>query len=335
MIKRLFIIVTIFILLILGLVPNSVSSNIANTSNGSGIREFFSAYPVINLDYEEIKELAIPNGDKIEIPFNITFELTGRYADFQSKRLKNDLINIALSIEEKPLFCKASIKDSHVKLPFDSTLPYQSSLKVEVNENAEAYTQYLVKVKATSPEISGLFFTRVKSVDVSFEIPFVVGYLCVLAYETPKGTLAEVEPHETADFQIDIENLGNGPTLVNIDLVDEPKKGWSVNIASSVQLGSGIHDNSAKKKSVHLKVKPPYEFGYHNERKTFGVRFTPNYLGRPENVGQQVTYYFSVQNIGMSPGAGYEIPLTIIVIVLFIITCISIFLKRRKRRLNK
>jgi len=148
----------------------------------------------------------------------------------------------------------------------------------------------------------------------------------------PKGNLAEIDPLETADFQIDIENLGNGPTYVKIDLIDEPKKGWSVNIASSVQLAPEGKNN---KRTVHLKIKPPYEFGFHNERKTFGVKFTPNYLGRPEISGQPETYYFNVQNVGMSPGVGYEIPLIIIVLVLFIITCISLFLKRRKKLKTK
>jgi hypothetical protein len=335
MFKRFTIIVTIFILLILVLLPNTISYEKTNSSNGSGIKSIFAAYPLIDLEYEEIEELVIPNDGKIEIPFNITFELTGRYADFQSKRLKNDVINIELSIEEKPSFCKASIEDTHVKIPVDSTQPYRSTLKVELIENAEAFKQNYVKVKAISPEISGLFFTQLKAGENSFEIPFVVGYKCVVSYEMPKGTITEVGPLETADFQIDIENLGNGPTRVEIDLIDEPKKGWSVSIASSVQLGSGIHKSEAKKKTVHLKIKPPYEFGLHNEREAFGIKLTPSYLGNPQLRGHEEIIYFNVQNVGMSPGAGYEIPLIIIVVVLFIITCISIFLKRRKRHLTK
>jgi hypothetical protein len=335
MFKRFFINITIFILIGIGFLPNILSNEITKNSNGPGIRSFFSAYPLIDIEYENIKDQVIPGGDEIEILFNISFELTGHYADFQSKRFKNDVINIELSIEEKPSWCKASIIDTYVRLPFDSTEQYQSILKVEINKYAEAFTQNYVKVKATSPEISGLFFTRVKSGQRIFDIPFVVGYLCVVAYKMPKGNLTEVGPLETADFEIDIENLGNGPTLVNIDLVDEPVKGWSVNIVSSVQLGSGIHESEAKKKTVHLRIKPPYEFGYHNERETFGVKFTPSYIGRPELAGQQVTYYFNVQNVGMSPGVGYEIPLAIIVVVLFIITCISLFLKRRKKYLTK
>jgi hypothetical protein len=335
MIKKFFIIVTIFILLILGLAPNTISYEIIKSSNGSGIRSFFTAYPVIELEYEKIEEPVIPNGDDIEIPFNITFKLTGRYADFQSKRLKNEVITIELSIEEKPYWCKASIEDTYVTLPIGPTESYQSTLKVELIENAEAFTKNFVKVKATSPEIKGLFFTRVKEGEALFEIPFVLGYNCVVAYKMPKGTSTEVGPLETADFEIIIENLGNGPTFLKIDLVDKSKEGWSVNIASSVQLGSGIEESEAKQKIVHLKIKPPYQFGLHNERETFGVKFTPSYLGQPEIAGDEVIMYFNVQNVGMSPGAGYEIPLIITVVVIFIITCISIFLKWRKRNLTK
>ena len=100
-------------------------------------------------------------------------------------------------------------------------------------------------------------------------------------------------------------------------------------IASSVQLSSTVYGGEGTKETVHLKIKPPFGFGFHNEIQTFKVKFTPYYLGRPDLVGQPEVITFNVQNIGMSPGAGYEIPSIVIVVV--IILLIFYFFKQRKK----
>ena len=128
----------------------------------------------------------------------------------------------------------------------------------------------------------------------------------------------EIGPMDTADFEIGIENIGNGPTYVSVELVDVPEKDWSVNVASSVTLSSAVSGIEGTKKTVVLKVKPPVGFGFREDRRTFRVKLIPSYLGRPDLTGQEETINFTVQSRGFSPGIGFELPIIIIILIIII-----------------
>ena len=208
--------------------------------------------------------------------------------------------------------------------------PYQSILTASVNENAPAFQQAIVRISATSELKRGLLF-NIAEETTEFDISFIIGYWSVVAYYMPNGTLAEIGPSDTVDFPIDIVNLGNGPTKVEIQLMDFPEKEWDLNIKSSVQLGSGIYESENSKKTVHLKIKSNNSKNWNNKIETFGVRFSPNYLGKPELQGQQVTYNFNVKKIGhLDEEEDLENYFLIILIVaIILIILISIILKRK------
>jgi len=288
-----------------------------------------SVPPLINVSFPAQEKNIVPNSAVLIIPLETTFTLTGPFASFaENGLLGKSVVQIELKVVQKPDWCTASISNPLANIPVGEVKPYQSRLTVTVTENAPAFQQGVVRISATSKIQKSVLF-NIGEVTVEFDINFIIGYWSVVAYEMPKGTLAEVGPLDTADFQIDIENIGNGPTFVAIELVDVPEDEWSINVPSSVQLATGIYQSENSKKTVHLKIKPPYGFGFHNERKTFAVKFTPNYLGLPDLQGQEVTYYFNVQNIGMSPGAGFEIPLIISVVV--IIALFFYYFRLRKK----
>ena len=290
---------------------------------------FLNVPPLINVAYPIQEENVVPNSGVLDIPLETTFTLTGPWASAaQAGLLGKSVVQIELKVIQKPDWCTASISNPLANIKVDEPIPYQSRLTVTVNENAPAFQQGVVRISATSKLQRSLLF-NIAEETVEFDISFIIGYWSVVSYDMPQGTLTEVGPLDTADFQIDIENIGNGPTYVGIEIVDISDKDWSVNIASSVQLAAAVYEGGGTKKTVHLKIKPPYGFGFHNERKTFAVKFTPSYLGRPELIGQTETIYFNVQNIGMSPGAGYEIPLIISVVV--IIVLFFYFFKQRKK----
>ncbi len=286
--------------------------------------------PLINVTYPTAEENLIPLSGALEIPLYTTFALTGPLASIVEKRslLKNTAIQIELKVVSTEDWCEASISNHLVQLTLGYTEPFQSTLIVTVTENAPAFAQGIVKISATSKEQPSLLFSIAEET-FEFDVSFIIGYWSVVSYQMPKGTLMEVGPLDTADFEIEIENLGNGPTYVAIEIIDIPEGDWSINIASSVQLSSAVYGGEGTTKTVHLIVKPPYGFGFHNERENFKVKFTPYFLGRADLVGQEEIITFNVQNIGLSPGAGYEIPL--IVVVLVIIVVIFYLYKWRKK----
>ncbi|KYK33708.1 MAG: hypothetical protein AYK22_06150 [Thermoplasmatales archaeon SG8-52-3] len=287
--------------------------------------------PLINLRYPIQEENIIPNSGVLDIPLETTFKLTGPLAGIVEGRslLSNTDVQIELKVVQTPDWCTASIANPLAQLVLNSETPYQSTLTVTVTENAPAFTQGVVRISATSKLQRGLLF-NIGQVSVEFDISFIIGYWSVVSYELPDGNYLEVGPLGIADFQIDIENIGNGPTYVGIEVVDIPEDQWSVSIASSVQLSSTVYGGEGIKETVHLKIKPPIGFGFHNEIKNFKVMFTPYYLGRPDLVGQPEPITFTVQNIGMSPGAGFEIPLIVTVVVIVVLLYYFFIMKRKK-----
>jgi hypothetical protein len=200
-----------------------------------------------------------------------------------------------------------------------------------VTEQAPAFQQGTIRISATSVALPGLLFTITEE-RYDYDISFEIGYWPVISYEPEKGTLMEIGPLDTADFPIKLENLGNGLTRVQIEPVDLPSGDWSVNIASSVTLASATAQGGASEKTVHLVIKPPYGFGFHNERETFKIRFTPYYQGGDASlVGISETLTFNVQNVGISPGIGFEIPLIISVVVIIGLIIYLFRIKLRKK----
>jgi hypothetical protein len=288
--------------------------------------------PIINVTYPVQEEEIIPNSGVLDIPLFTTFRLIGPFARFVERfsLLGDVVLQIELKIVDMPDWCEASISDPLVKLPLDHTEPYQSSLTVTVNENAPAYTQGVVKIRATSKIQRGLIF-NIDEQSVEFEVSFIIGYWSVVSYALPEGNIAEIEPFETADFHIEIENLGNGPTKVSIELVDITEEKWDINIVSNIILGSPAFGESGTSKTVHLKIKPKINSNWKNKIETFKVKFKSSYLGRPYLLGSEEIIQFNVRKIGSlkeEEETGNNL-LIILIVTVVIIIFLSIFLKRK------
>lgn len=288
--------------------------------------------PLVTVEYPAQDENIIPNSGVLDIPLKTSFELTGPFGGIVKSRslLADTAIQIELKVVSTEDWTTASISNPIIKLTPQQVEPDQTArVTITVTEKAPAFTQGVVKISATSKLQRGILFNIVEET-VEFDISFIIGYWAVVSYGLPEGNLVEIGPLDTADFPIDIENIGNGPTYVGIEVVDIPEGEWTIAIASSVQLASAIYPGEETSKTVHLRIKPPFGFGFHNDRKTFSVKFSPYYLGRPDLVGQSEVITFNVQNIGISPGAGYEIPMIVIVVVI-ICLIYYFFFKQRKR----
>jgi hypothetical protein len=286
--------------------------------------------PLINVVYPVQDENIVPNSGVLDIPLLTTFTLTGAVASFVEGRslLSDTPIQIELKVVNKPEWCDASISNPLVQLTPKSPDPYRSTLTVTVTENAPAFTQGVVKISATSKLQRGLLF-NIAQTTVEFDVSFIIGYWAVVSYALPKGNLLEIGPLDTADFEIEVQNLGNGQTKVLMEVLEIPEGDWSVNIISSVTLSSAVYGGAATSDTVHLRIKPPYGFGFHNERRSFKVKFKPHFLGRPDLVGSEETLTFTIQNVGLSPGAGFEIPMIVSVAVIIFLIYYFYWIKRK------
>jgi len=302
MFKRYLMIAIIFLLLFSVLSPNALSNETSKNYKSFGFKEIFTAYPIIEVTYPHLEELATPNSGALDIPLATTLNT--------------------------PDWCYANISNSNVQLPLDHTEPFKSTLTVTVTEKAPAFSQGVVKISATSKILRGIIF-NIAEQTAEFDISFIIGYWSAVSFQ-PKGNIAEIGPYDTADFQIDIENLGNGPTYVKIEPMDYPKEEWDVNIASSVVLSSAVDGGEGNSKSVYLKIKPSIDSDWNNKRQTFKVKFSPSYLGQPYLTGQEEIIIFIVQKIGsLKDEESDNNFLIILVTAVVLVILISIFLKWR------
>jgi hypothetical protein len=291
---------------------------------------FIKVKPLINVTYPTAEENIVPNSGVLIIPLSTTFTLTGIGASFveTGSLLTDTPVSIELKVESKEDWIDASIDNPLVSSKLTEKEPKISTLKITVTEKAPAFQLGSIRISATSKEQPGLLFTIAQDV-AYFDVSFVVGYWPVVSYELPKGNRIETGPMGTAEFEINLVNMGNGATYVKIDPV-LAKDGWSISIASSVNLASAVDSKDGNNKAtVKLIIKPPYGFGFHNERQDFKVEFTPYYLGRPDLTGPVEPITFTVQSVGMSAGTGFEIPLIVAGLVVIILV-IYMYNKRRK-----
>ena len=224
-----------------------------------------------------------------------------------------------MKVNETPDWCAASILPPMIELP--ATTDWQSGdavLSVIVNENAPAFFEGNIKLEiqvgGIGPLQGGKFYQNV---------PFVAGYLPILSLKIPDSTYELLRPDDTANFDIDVENLGNAKTQINCKIMDVPAD-WTASIDSTAVIGYGINGENSKR-TIQLVVKPPYEFGYHNEREVIQVSITPSYFGNSSLIGKEYLLSFVVQNRGFST-PGFEA-----VFVVFALMAVALIIKTHNR----
>jgi len=278
MIKKTFILFVLFLSISIFFSPIISSYGNSIGSSNDIKKSMFAASPLINVVYEPLNESVIPNGGVYTIPLKVTINLAGKYADLQLKLLKNRKIPVELSIINAPSWCDAQIENSYLSITPESDNPEIAILKVSVNEKAPAFTQSRISIHATSSSIKGLIFKRVTDGERYFDVSFVNGYLSIINYEMEKS-LYEIPVNSETKVPIKIKNLGNGPTVINIDIMEKPDTLYT-SFPSSVQIYSPISGENAETE-INLIVRPTNSFD--NER--LRLKFTPNHLGRPDLKG--------------------------------------------------
>ena len=307
--------------IVLGLLLISSFVVFAPLSKAGPLMNAYTMISHINVEYDESAayDPFLPVEMIKEIPLVINFKVTGYLAEHLEPIIENTGIFIFLKVNETPEWCAASIIPPMLELP--ATTNWQSAdaiLSVIVNENAPAFFEenikLEVKVGGIGPLQGGTFYQNV---------PFVAGYLPILSLKIPDSTYKLLQPDDTASFDIDVENLGNAKTRISCKIMDVPT-GWTAYIDSTVVVGSGISGESSKR-TIQLVVKPPYEFGYHNEREVIQVSITPSYFGNSSLIGKEYLLSFVVQNRGFST-PGFET-----VLVVFALMAVALIIKKHNR----
>jgi hypothetical protein len=253
----------------------------------------FAASPLIDIIYEPLNESVIPLSKIHTIPLGVKITLTGRYKDMQLRLLKDRKIPVELSIIYTDSWCEAQIDNKYLSITPESDNPEIAILKVSVNERAPAFTQARVRIRATSSKIQGILFERITEGEKEFDVSYIIGYLPIVNYEIEKSSY-EIPVNSETKVPIKIKNIGNGFTKINIEIMEKPDT-FNLSFPSSVELGALI-DGGNTETEVNLIVRPLKSFD--NERITLKLKFTPNYVGRPDLEGSPEIIYVSFMDDG-------------------------------------
>jgi hypothetical protein len=270
----------------------NVSAAIQNTNETPDIipSGHFGLYCIVTLYYESPSELLEPNGPPQIITLNLSyFVLKGFLGQFilWYYNFTQQSINVTLEIFEKPDYCTANIENSVLWFPISERPSVkQTALAVSVNEKAPAFQISTVKIKASVNDKLGPFgfFTFINEYEGIFDISFVANYYPNINV-TPESNYIVTTPGNTVVDPITVKNLGNGITLVNIEVISHPIN-WSINIASSVVLFVN------ESKITNLCVCPPLDFCGTG---IIILSFTPEYLGLPQTHGDPTIVYITVE----------------------------------------
>ena len=297
-------------------------------SKSAPIDKVYECTPLLIVEYNEsiTENPIIPFGEPTVIPVTVKAKIIGPADDIIDEFIGGGGVKLIvdLSIGEVPNGCHASITPTIVQFPVSKE--YQTTnatLKLTINQYLPVKTQKRVFIQMNSRRL-GKGSTLVHKGNISQEIPFEVGYYPQLSFSYINSNVRDIEPDETADFTFEIKNWGNGITDVATGIEEIPD-GWIAEIIKSTTLGTEFGGEDSKK-TISLKVKPPIDFGYHEDRAIIKISMTPISRVNPEDKGETHYLYFIVQSKGFST-PGFE---TIILFFAIIIIFVPVIIKKKR-----
>ena len=326
-------IVIVFFILIC--VPASSLTNYNLKSSNLGLGSIFSldSNVVVSYDTEKASKLISPLKETIQIPITVRYQVIGLYANFFTKRLNkatDACIDLEIESSSVPSFCSASINPSMVQAPITTELTSSSTkpiLFVTVNENAPAFEDFIIRIIATSKEVYGII-SKIEEDTVIGEVRVKVDYYPLIIVEK-EYNYKKISPLNVTTLSYKIENFGNGPTEVFIEIEDPPED-WSISFPKSIILESAAYDKD-NKGIVEIQVKPNKTF----TNETLKISFTPCYERDPDKKGNTYTISTVLENDGSlkSENEIFEnnLSLLIIVITIIILVIIGIILYKRRK----
>jgi hypothetical protein len=245
---------------------------------------------------ETILKPLVPLGTPGQLTLNVKYQVTT--GAFLSQALfllfQGRQVNINLDITETPTWCTATLKSNTITTTI-KTQPQEMTtmLTIRIDENAPAFGAGYVMITASVPKI-GLIdaYTQV------FTLEFTPAYLPMINAQLPEGNSKTIGPMDTASFPIVVENMGNARTTVKFTIHNIPQ-GWVAVVTDDITLDASKGSTG----TAYLTVRPPKNFGYHNDDESIIVTMSPARAEDLSNIGPSKTVTVIVESRGFStPG---------------------------------
>ena len=293
----------------------------------SSLGQIYECESIIEIDYDKdmLNKPLLPVNMTITVPVQVKYFVEGFLAKYVSQ-VYTDMGIYAFvypEIAKTPEWCEASVSPSFLLLPATTDgVISEINLTIKINRNAHAFDKGDISIKFFVERMGAVLnATYIKNVS------FTTGYLSLLKVNTLGSSISSIDPDSTANFDIEIENIGNAKTYLTTRIVDMPE-GWTVNLPSELILGAGTIGEETKK-TIRLSVKPPYSFGYHNEAETVTVALKPSYFNDKSISGEEYYIKFLIKNKGFST-PGFEL-----IYLLILIAGISLITSKKLNQFKK
>jgi hypothetical protein len=273
--------------------PNQVSSTTSINKNVKPGEIFFGLKSHISITWDENESRIpiMPNEGVRIIPLNISYWITwGIFGRITNHFLKNGIVDIKIEIIDIPKFCEASFSTNKIRLAFpDKQYSIESNINniyIIVDENAPAYEEFNLTIQTTMDhEIKGpLGFITLLSPAIKTEnITLIPDYWGVVSYELPEGNLIETPPLIEKQLPIIVENLANGKTLIESEIIEYPPD--FILYLDPEELILDVGEN----KTTYLKVIAPSNF---SGIEIIRTKFTPHFYYNYSLMGLPETFYF-------------------------------------------
>lgn len=323
--KRIIAIPILIVLLSTILSPVALSSETDDRTTG------FTSTPSITIDYNpEFGEIT-PNYDPQEISLQVSYEITGILSGLHEFLYRNKDITVKLEIIDKPEWCEASLSTNSLNFGAkrNCSEPKNTTLSISVDENAPAFIKGAVKIRATSTSIKGIIFTKVGQGNLTFEVPFSVGYLPTIDYSFSEENYREIPPLNTTKIPINITNLGNGETTVIIEVKTNGSNTIEVNYPSFVKIDPPLLGGE-NAKEIEIEIYPYKNF----TKEILVVKLTPQHSSSSTLQGETISFTIEIENDGSYVEENeLELDTTLLIgiIAVIILVLALVLILRRKR----
>jgi len=283
---------------------------------------------------DEYEKLILPRNEVKKMNISMVFTLSYggfgigegiclNYMQYKDKYGGFGTGKVELEILDHPSWCNVALESKTVGINVTDRYETKIPIYICLDEDAPGFTQGVIKIKARLTPLNNLLplTTNTKI----FNLSFVPSYLPSIDVDIDDINTAEISPDENAVFPIKIKNLGNDNTRVSINVSNLPE-GWTAVVTNVLFLEEN------KSGLATLTIRPPKNFGYHEETGIVQLSITPSKTSKPSLEGDTMSIGFLVRSKGFSVEGQGVFPAFGIIIFFAIILIFVSFLAKKKLR---
>ena len=299
---------------------------IVKASIGDRLKKVYTSKYVVDITYDEniAFDPLLPVDRIKEIPIYINVNVSGFYIDEMLDLGYNGTGTFAdLRIKNNPEWATTTVFP-YQNVPIDireGGSVKQVSLIVEVDENAPAFSQEEIEIEVKIRGAGAL----VENI-VTKKVKFIAGYIPLLDISVDKKTNM-ISPNELAFFNVNIKNLGNEKTILNLKTIDY--EDWKIYFVED-----SVTIESDETKNIKITVQSPQSFGYHDDNKMIKLFLKPSYFKNSSLIGDTYEISFIVQVKGFST-QGIELILMIVITLIIVLVVLTFIFKKFGNKIKK